>query len=162
MKEYFVSVIALSLVGRVLVTLAPSGGFSKSIRLLCALCTVACIAFPIGAFVYGEMSEDDIKNAFDTHLEGDQKYDEFYNYSVSSYSVLEAELILKNEISQRFGVSNESFDLEIVRSEENGINYISLVRVHLYSSGVAVDPRRIEAYVLERLDCACEFVYDVF
>jgi len=161
MKEYFVSVIAVSLVGSMLITLAPSGGLSKHIKLLCALCTVACIAFPLVSFFDDRGIVNDIENAFDIHLEEEQVYDEIYNYSINEYGALNAELTLKNEISKALDIRDDAFDVKIVRGEKNGVIYISLVRIYLYSNGLTVDPRKLESYVEERLGCGCEFVYDV-
>ena len=161
MKEYFVSVIAVSLVGSMLVSLAPNGESFKNIKVLCALCTVACIVFPLVSLFNDGVSAEDVKKAFDIERNEEQKYDEIYNCSLEGYGVLNAESTLKNEIIQTLKINENAFDVRIVLGEENGVIYISLVRFYLYSGGLTVDPRSLETYVLDRLGCGCEFVYDV-
>ena len=161
MKEYFVSVIAVTLAGSALIALAPNGGFIKNIKLLCALCTVACIAFPIGSIFSDGVSANDIKEAFDVQLDEERNYDEIYNNSINEYELLNAEMTLKNEIAQVFELDSDALDVKLVMGEENGTLYISLVKFYLHSKGLTADPRALETYVLERLGCGCEFVYDI-
>ena len=69
MKEYFISVIAISLVGSMIIALAPGCGLSKNIKLLCALCMVACIVFPLGTLFDNSFNMADIEKAFDICIE---------------------------------------------------------------------------------------------
>ena len=160
MKEYFISVIAVSLVGSVLVSLAPGGGVAKNMKLLCALCTAACIIFPLGTLFWGSISNEDIESLFATEMNEEYNYDEIYNDSLNKYNVINSEIILKSEIIQALKLKNDAFDLKIIQDEESDVFCISYVRVYIYPDGVSVDPRMVEKYIYERLGCECEFVYD--
>ena len=159
MKEYFISVIAVSLVGSIIVSLAPGGGVAKNMKLLCALCTAACIIFPLGTFWGNSISSADIESLFATETNEEYNYGEIYNNSLNKYNVINSENALKNEINQEFELKNDAFDVKMIWDEESDVFCISCVRVYIYPEGVSVDPRKIEKYISERVGCKCEFVY---
>ena len=159
MKEYFISVITVALVSGSVATLMPNSGLSKHIKLLCALCTVACIAFPIARLLGGSLDTAGLENTFDVLVDSDEKYDEIYNRSISRYSELNAEFALKSEIVQNLDIANDAFDVKIVREEKDGSIYVSRVRIYLYPNALSIDPRLLENYIFDRLKCNCEFVY---
>ena len=47
MKEYFISIIAIALVGSLIISMLPSSSNAKYLRLICGLCAIGCIVFPL-------------------------------------------------------------------------------------------------------------------
>ena len=161
MKEYFITLITVSLVGGMIVTLLPDGNTSKHVKLLCSLCVVACIIFPISSFFGDFFDKESVVGIFRYEEDESYNYDEIYNNSLTEYELINAQVSLKQEIIQGIGVSDDAFDLKIITDENNGVICISSVTVRIYGSGLTVNPREVEKYVSERLGCPCEFVYDL-
>ena len=57
MNEYFITVIAVAFVGGIVISLVPNGNTVKYVRLLCGLCVVCSIAFPLVSFFGGEFDK---------------------------------------------------------------------------------------------------------
>ena len=53
MSEYFLGLITFAFVGAIIFSLVPSGIGKRYVRLLCGLCSVGCIAFPIFDLISG-------------------------------------------------------------------------------------------------------------
>ena len=162
MKEYFISVIAVSLLGGVIISLLPDVDAAKHVRLLCSLCTVACIAFPLVSLFDSGIDVDAIGEMFEQSEERSEKYDEIYNGTLNEYEIINAQNTLKQEIIQRIGADASAFDLKIITNKNSDVIYISSVRVCIYGSGVSIDPKEVKKYVQDRLGCDCEIVYDIF
>ena len=79
MKEYFIAVIAVSLLGGVIVSMLPDGNTAKNVRFLCSLCTVACIAFPLISFFDNGFDSQTLMNVFEQSEQESEFYDEIYN-----------------------------------------------------------------------------------
>ena len=65
MKEYFITVMAVAFLGGTIITLVPLGNTTKYVRLLCGLCTVCSIAFPLVSFVGGDFEKEELLSIFD-------------------------------------------------------------------------------------------------
>ena len=161
MKEYFISVIAISLIGGMIVSLLPDGNSVKNVKLLCSLCVVACMVFPLASFFSGTVEKDGIVDMFEIGDGEADIYDEIYNDSLNQYELINAEKSLKQEIIQRFSASYDAFDLKIITDKNNDVIYIATVDVHIYNSGLSISPRAIEKYVYDRLGCECNFIYEI-
>ena len=133
----------------------------KHVRLLCSLCTVACIAFPLASLLNGSFEYQDVIDIFDQDAESENVYDEIYNNTLNEYQISNAENLLKQEIIQSIGADSAAFDVKIITEKNNDEICISLVRVTVYTSGLSINPREVEKYVTQRLGCECETVYDI-
>ena len=161
MREYFIGIIAVVALGGLMVSLSPTANFSKQLRLLCGLCSVGCIVFPILTFA----SEFDVqKDAFLGLFEYKEteclNYDEIYNDSIFDAANKNAEENLKNDIIKELDLKNESFDIQIVLGEESVEKYIDRVEVIIYPEGIEIDPHGIEKYIKSRLNCPVVIIYD--
>ena len=161
MREYFVSVIVVALVGGMMISMLPDESGTRHLRLLCSLCTIACMVAPVAAFFDGGFDDEHVLDMFDTEFETDNIYDEIYNNSLNDHSRINAEISLKNDIIQHFSAPNDAFDVKIVLQENNVVNCISSVEIRIYSSGLAIDPREVEKYVFDKLGCDCSIIYDI-
>lgn len=160
MKEYFITVIAVALVGGVIISLVPRGASVKYVRLLCGLCTVGCIAFPVMSFVKGDFNIDELTSLLDYESQEGEYYEEIYNSKINEAEIKNAEATLKSEIIKETSIGNDAFDIKIVTDKNSDEIFISNVEVTICSAGVSIDPRKIEACVYERLGCGCTFFYD--
>ncbi len=161
MKEYFITVMAVAFFGGTIITLVPLGNTTKYVRLLCGLCTVCSIAFPLVSFVGGNFEKEDLLSIFDYEGKEESYYEEIYNNCLTDTEINNAEITLKNEIIKGISASEDDFSLNIITEENSGEISIVRVEVIIYSSGMSIDPRRIESCVFERLGCGCEFFYDI-
>ena len=73
MNEYFLGLIAFAFVGAIILSVVPEGMSKKYVRLLCGLCSICCIAFPIFELVgSGGMLAENISALFETSIEIDE------------------------------------------------------------------------------------------
>ena len=161
MKEYFISIMAVSLVGSVIIAMVSGNSTSKYLKLLCGLCMVGCIVFPLTSVANWSLDSENILKKFDYENGQEKYYDEIYNSSLGKFEIINAEISLKSEILKELSASNDDFDLNIITNQNADGFYISSVVIKVHSSGIDIDPRRIEKYVLKRLNCPCEIVYDL-
>ncbi len=161
MKEYFITIMAVALVGGVILSLTPKGSSARYVRLLCGLCTVGCVAFPIVGFFDGELDKEGLLSVFDYEERDKEYYEEIYNNNLNKSEIENAENILKGEILEGVSAKNDDIDVRLVTEDNSGEISILKVEVTIYPSGLTIDPRRIENYVQDRLGCPCEFFYDV-
>jgi hypothetical protein len=160
MKEYFLGLIVFAFVGAIMLSLAPDGKSKKYVRLLCGLCSIGCIAFPIFELVNN--GGDEIKNIselFETAIEADEKSVEIYNDYVNYTTLKSTEEILKNDIIKGTLTKFDDIDIEISLGKNSGEFYIDEVTVYLYRSGYALDPKKIGEICQKRLGEECKIVY---
>ena len=160
MKEYFITIMAVALAGGMILSLMPRGSSARYVRLLCGLCTVGCVAFPIVGFFDGELDREGILSIFDYEEREREYYEEIYNNNLNNSEIENAEKTLKSEIIKEFSAKNGDIDVRIITKEKSGEFFIENVEVTIYPSGLTLDPKRIEGYVQKRLGCPCEFFYD--
>lgn len=161
MKEYFITVMAVSLMGGVIVSLSPKGNNARYVRLLCGLCTVCCVAFPVVRFAQGGFDREEILSVLDYETKEKEYYDEIYNKKLVGAELKNAEIALKSEIIKELSLQNDSINVNIVTENKSDEICIESVEVIIYPSGLYADPREIEECVEERLGCPCSFFYDV-
>ena len=159
MIEYFLGLIVFAFVGAVIISLVPAGNSKRYVRLICGLCSVCCIAFPIfelvdinGGYI------DEIISAFTTD-DAIKNADEIYNNSLNSATVENAEDSLKNDIIKGTSIKYNDVDVKI-KLEKNGDEfYIDGIIVYLYGSGYTADPKRIYDVCRDRLGRECTIIY---
>lgn len=159
MNAYFLGLIVFAFVGSVVLSLAPVGSSRGYVRLLCGLCSVGCVAFPIFSLSEGGVSVEEITALFEPYDEIDENSVEIYNFALNESAVSNAEELLKTKIVQALSAKYEDFDLQIGILKSNDEFYIDKITVTLYPSGYDLDPRRIEAICKSELDAGCEFIY---
>ena len=160
MSEYFLGLIIFAFSGSVLLSLAPQGISKKYLRLLCGLCSVGCIVFPLfNFFGSGGIDAEELVAVFDVQDDVSENNVEIYNNSLNDASLKNAEETLKSSIIKELSVKYEDFDLEIVVNKSSEDFYIEKIRVLIYPSGYSVDPKKIGGICKRALDAPCEFIY---
>ncbi len=161
MKEYFLTVIAVTVIGGIVISLEGGRGSGRYIRLLCGVCTAGCIVLPVASLVADGWSVDDnFWELFNQEQFGDN-YDEYYNCALDCAESINADNILKNNIIQALSLDNGDIDAHVVVENNSGEKYIKLVEVTIYAQGLDIDPRLVQKYVKELLGCQCVVYYDV-
>ena len=160
-KEYFVVIMAVTLVGSVVIALSPGSNFSKHIRLLCGVCTTACVMLPLISFVVerGIWNEDWVE-MFRYDVTEENYYDEIYNNALLGAENKNAEKMLKNEIIKEFSMDDEEFDVQIIVGKKSEGFFVERIEVLIHPEGVAIDPHALKKYIEARIDCECEIIYD--
>ena len=160
MKEYFLVILAVAVIGGIIISLSPDASSAKHIRLLCALCVTGCIIIPIasyavdGAFSYGEWQEIFAQDQYVA------EYDEIYNNTFENVENSNADILLKSKIMQELMLKNDEFDVHICLDNKSDEKSIEKVEVKIYSKGIDIDPRLLENYVYGLLKCQCMIYYD--
>lgn len=160
MKEYFLSVVCLSLVAGAIVTLCPSDSAKRYLRMLAGIALTLCIIAPISSFIGGGGLEgDSLMDLLEFEISEEQNYAEIYNNTILKAGKDQAERRLKSEILQALGGSEEDIDVNIYAHTQGEEIYIDSAQVQIYPSGLSLDPHFIKNYLSERLDCECEIIY---
>ena len=159
MNEYFLGLIVFAFVGAIVLSLVPSGAGRGYVKLLCGLCSVCCIAFPIFELVeLGGNEFDYIVNMFDSE-EAIKNADEIYNKALNTATVENAENSLKNDIIKGVSAKYDDIDVKIILSEAGDEFYISDIVVYLYSGAYTVNPKSIREICVSKLGKECKIIY---
>ena len=160
MKEYFLGLIAFAFIGSIIFSLVPSGTPKRYVRLLCGLCSVGCIAFPIFELMNDHNVDiEKLTVLFEPYNEIDENTVKIYNNSLNSAALKNAEESLKNDIIKEISANYEDIDV-CVDVKQNGDDfYINKVLIYIYPSGYAKDPKRIKAICENRFSAECEIIY---
>ncbi len=161
MTEYFITVMAVALAGGVIISLVPTGRTLSYVRLLCGLCTLCCVAFPLVNIVGGEFDKEEILSMFESNDENREYYDEIYNKKLTKAEIENANFILKSEIIKAFSLKSDAIDINIITNNDSDEIYILKVGITLHKSGVDTNPRELKDFVFERLGCETEIFYDI-
>lgn len=160
MTEYFLGLIAFAFVGAIIFSLAPDGKSKKYVRLLCGLCSIGCIAFPIFELINSGGEEvEGIASLFEASGKIEENSVEIYNNYLNYATVENAEKNLKDEVISRTSANTEDIDVKILISENSGEYYIDDVVVYLYRSGYDLDPKIIDEICQNRLSKGCTIIY---
>ncbi len=160
MKGYFTGIILVVLLSSAVLSITPSDGSKKYIRLVCGLCTVGCMLIP-AAQAFGSlwMSEEDIISKFEYSETAERDYAEIYNKNLNSTEIKNAEASLKRLIIEELSLNYADFDIAINAEIKSDEFYISSVTLKIYPSGVNIEPSRVTEYISEKLDCPAEVYY---
>ena len=159
MNAYFLGLIVFAFVGSVVLSLAPSGTSKGYVRLLCGLCSVGCVAFPLFGFASEGIDSGEIAALFEPYDELDADNVEIYNSALNDSALRNSEEVLKTEIMQELSANYDDFEVEISVLKNGDEFSIDKIIVTLYPSGYALDPKAISDICEGALCAECEFVY---
>ena len=159
MNEYFLGLIIFAFFGAIIFSLVPEGMSKRYVRLLCGLCSIGCIAFPIFELAGGGIDVEKIVSLFENSTEIDENSVEIYNSSLNSAAVKNACDSIKNEIIKGTSAKYDDIDIRIITNKNGDEFYIEKVSVLIYPSGYALDPDRIVRICERRLGRGCEIIY---
>ncbi len=160
MREYFLGLILFAFFGSVILSVAPQGLGRKYLSFLCGLCSVGCIMFPLASLT-SDGGAESVKALFETSDEYEENAVEIYNLYLDDAVIKNAEESLKNEIIAEMNAGVNDFDISIRLEKNSDEFYTKSVLVTFYPSGYDLDPRKIEKICSSRLECSCEFFYDM-
>lgn len=162
MKEYIMGAVTVVLAVSVIMSLVPRSGTSGTMKLLCGLCTVCAVVFPLTSlFGDGMYDTEGIRALFEQEKYDEQYYVEIYNKYFTEAEVSGGEIYLKSQVSQELGLDNEDFDLNVILSDESDEISIDTVEIIIYASGLDIDPHSVEKYIISRLNCKCTVIYEL-
>lgn len=159
MKEYLGALVATTLLGGIIRMLAPEGHLQKYLRLIVSLCLVGAILTPL----VGALSEEHSLSLSSLFSETEREqidYDEIYDNSLQSATKSQAEKMIRDQIYQRFSLSEVTASVRVDFMSENDNIALSAVVVTLRETGVFLEPREIVSFVLEQWNCPCTILYD--
>lgn len=160
MTEYFLGLIVFAFVGSVILSLVPAGTSKRYVRLLCGLCSVGCIVFPIFELASGNSGDiSDLVEIFEPYDEYDKASVEIYNSALNRATLNNAEEALKNDIIKELSAKYGDIDVKIDIKENNDGFYIDKVLVFIHPAGYSLDPDRIAEVCRKRLGKKCDIIY---
>jgi hypothetical protein len=159
MTEYFLGLIAFAFFGAVIFSLAPDGISKRYIRLLCGLCSIGCIAFPIFNLIGDGEEIGNISELFEASFEVNENSVEIYNNSINNATVKNAEEELKNDIIKATSAKYNDIGVKIILAQNSDEFYIDRVVVYIYPSGYDLEPKRISEICRGKLGIACDIIY---
>ena len=160
MKEYFISIIAIALVGALIISMLPDATNAKYLRLICGLCAIGCIVLPLANFGSENFDFDEITELFGNEEDKKEQYDKFYNASIKEAEITNAQILLKSEIIQATSASAKDFDVKIYTANIGDEIYISNIEIKIYPSGIFMDVHAATKCVEENFGCKCRIIYD--
>ena len=159
MKEYLMTLTAVSLLGGILGMLSPEGNIKKYVRLAVSLCLVCAMLQPMLQLLSGEApSLDELLGI--SGKEETVDYDEIYHQALLNGSKEQIQQSLKQQLLKEFSLPYESLDVEAVLEMKNDVSQVKEIRVLLRDSAVFADPREVIALVNESIGCPCTVIYD--
>ena len=159
MKEYLISLMSLAILCGVVGILSPRGDIGKYIKFIMGLCALGVIISPIKVFV---QSVEGFAPSFgDTLFDSNEDYYEnLFNNSLSEGSKAEIERLLEKNISEKFNVNTDGFDVSVSISEAEEKATVEKVVLTIYSSGILLDGNAAINYIDSILECSCVVVYE--
>ena len=160
MKEYFISIIAIALVGSLIISMLPSSSNAKYLRFICGLCAIGCIVFPLINADEMMIDFESLKELFYNEQDNDNDYEKIYNDAMAKAEISNAEISLKNEIVKAYSANHEDFDIEITTKKYSDDFYISKITLKIYPSGITLNVHLIKKYIEEQLGHECVIFYE--
>lgn len=157
MKEYFISLLAASVLITLFGMLAPEGGISKHLRLLLALFLVCAVISPLSSLI-GKI--DDWKNGDVTFPwdkeEFEQNYEQQRDEALAQASRDYFRQSLTQMLEREFSIAPGNVECHIEWSvTESGKELPQKITVLLSNGAIWKDPKKIQAFIVGLLSCEC-------
>ena len=160
MSEYFLGLIVFAFVGAVIFSLVPEGASKRYVRLLCGLCSVGCIAFPVLSLISdGNDTFGEIAELFETSDISNNDSVEIYKHSLNMATLSNTQEELEGKIIQELSGKYGDVGVKIELGENGNEVYIKRIIVYIYSSGYALDPEKIKNVCQNELGKTCDIIY---
>ncbi|MBE6556675.1 MAG: hypothetical protein E7664_02890 [Ruminococcaceae bacterium] len=151
MQGYMLGLVAISLLCGVCDVLSPEDGTGRLVRFVSGLCILCVCMMPLGKLVSGIEWWNGL---IDAAAADSEEYEEKFQMEMNALEESTVSEILQRELCQALKLSEEELSVTLRRTDS--VN----VYVTLSGKGIAADPRAIQTYVTERLDCVCEIIYE--
>ena len=153
MKEYILSIIAISIIGVIAEIISPKGeggGISRHIKLIIALLIVLACLSPLTLLIDG-LRELNISGSFEISEDWRQELESIFH---EQFSFSEIEYIKENiedRLYREFGIKKEDCSISIRVSADG--NRLELIFLRLFGSAVWSDTNKIEDYLGSVFSC---------
>ncbi len=158
MKEYLVTLTAVSLWSSLIGMISPEGDMKKYIRLLCTLCFLCIMAQPLIPLLSEE--RDFFGEIIQRGEESGEQYEQIYESTLLSGGQSYAESVIEAQLVQRFSLPAEALTVRTTLNTEGETVILAQITVLLRDEAIFADPREITDYVNESFQCPCTVVYD--
>ena len=155
MKQYFLSIVIVSVIGSVISIIAPEGeggGLSRHVSLAVGVCLIL-VCFAPAADAVEWLRELDLEAVFP---ESEGEVNEYESIFDSAYSQAEIGNLcegIKGAVSQRFGIDPTCLSVSVRLGEGGRGKTLESVFVTLYDSAIWADTGEIESYLSSLLGC---------
>ena len=160
MKEYFISVLAASLIAALIGILTPDGeknGTSKLLKFLTSLFLICVLVAPLTDLVCSlqKLADGEI-NLPDIEEELKPNYEQQRDEALSSASKTYFTQALTQMLEQEFSIASGEIRCIVVWEQtDNGEERPARITLVLSGKAVWKDPKQMEAFVTELLGCEC-------
>ena len=159
MKNHLIIIITVSICIGIYNVISPKfNGFEKYSKMIGILIVLLVIISPVKDFL-NMFNEDSLENIKDSLIdEGNNdgnKYDEIFHDYLSSFSVDELKMEIKNILKQKFEIPNDECDVSISTEYKNDQLSISHIQILLSGKSIFKNPYTIEEYFTNLLGCTC-------
>ncbi len=158
MKEYLMTLTAVSLWSGLVGMISPEGDMKKYVRLLCTLCFLCIMVQPLIPL----LSEDrDPLGELISAGEGNgEQYEEIYENTLLSGGRSYAESVIEAQLESAFSLPSKSLTVRATVKTEGDTTELTEITVLLRDAAVFADPKEITDYVNQSFHCPCTVVYD--
>ena len=158
MREYLMTLIAVSLFSGIVGMISPEGDLKKYVRLLCTLCLLCAMIGPVLTFFADSAfsAEDWLEEVEKEEI----NYEEIYNNALISGEEAQAAETIQNSILQTFSLPSGSLEVSVKSKSKNDTDSPLDVTVILRDEAIFADPKKILAHIEKMGDCRCVIVYE--
>ena len=158
MREYLMTLIAVSLFSGIVGMISPEGDLKKYVRLLCTLCLLCAMIGPVlTLFADSAFSAEDWLEEVEKE---EINYEEIYNNALISGEEAQAAETIQNSILQTFSLPSGSLEVSVKSKSKNDTDSPLDVTVILRDEAIFADPKKILAHIEKMGDGRCVIVYE--
>ncbi|MBE6538217.1 MAG: hypothetical protein E7671_01970 [Ruminococcaceae bacterium] len=158
MRDYILSVISVAFCGALVNAIAPWGEgkkLKKALSLIVSLLLIVSVAKPIISFV-NSADGYDIGALASGIYSSKENYDKYWQKTLVEVTDESARTYVYELMLSEFGLSDDDFSLECKISQGGDVISLDSIKITLRSTGIFVNPRRIESFIGEKFGCECE------
>ncbi len=160
MKEYFISLVLISVACGIVDMLSPREDIGKYIRFLCGICIFCILISPVRNFL---RSLGGVAELLDSSLgeirNTEEYYENIFKDSLRNGTAEDASMLVKSKIASDMKINKDSFDVEVYLAEDSSGYYIKSAVVKIYQNGIFIDASAVVEYLEKTLDASCVVVY---
>lgn len=158
MRTYLSALFGVCLVSAIIKVISPEGATKKYIEMLCSLCVISAVIFPMGRQISEDYGIGDLIPDIEYESES---YDEIYNQYLLDQNIKNACEVLRTELCERLGTDSSEIEVKISTEDIDGEIKVRSVSVILGVGAITADPDEIKEYIYERTECECEIIYEI-
>lgn len=164
MKNYIMSLVAVSMCGAIascLIASENTAGMKKLFNMLLSLVLIATLVSPITdslkTILQGELDYEKIAEKIPSlsNAETEYNYNAKWQETFKKISSEQAEQIICRQIEKNYDLSPENFTAKAYISQSDDKFILEEITITLYGVGLLKNPRIIESEIGKLFDCKC-------